>query len=238
MNKEQVITKINKIGSTGAGFALAFKIILGVLAGLTLLGAVSLTCLPKDMLDVGVQATSFVSVNLEKFGAKFSEEDQKLIEENLMSENDYVTSMSVEGHETGVASVDATETTLALVSEPVEYHINMRNLAAVVWGGFIALLAHFVLLFFISNVCKAFKTCESPFDANVIDSMKKLAIALIPWGIVLAIAEGLTEGFASGLRSFSFSVDLGVVFVILVIWALTTVFKYGAMLQQESDETL
>jgi len=42
----------------------------------------------------------------------------------------------------------------------------------------------------------------------------------------------------SGSSKVSLSINIAVVFTIVVIFALTYIFKYGAVLQQESDETL
>jgi len=38
--------------------------------------------------------------------------------------------------------------------------------------------------------------------------------------------------------AITFGIDFGVVLIILIVFALVYIFKYGAVLQQESDETL
>jgi hypothetical protein len=44
--------------------------------------------------------------------------------------------------------------------------------------------------------------------------------------------------FMSGAPKVTLSINLAVIFTVLVIFALAYIFKYGAVLQQESDETL
>jgi len=46
------------------------------------------------------------------------------------------------------------------------------------------------------------------------------------------------ESAMSGGIHLIFSIDLGVVLVVLIVLVLVSIFKYGAVLQQESDETL
>ena len=68
--------------------------------------------------------------------------------------------------------------------------------------------------------------------------MKHLAVALIPWCIISSVSDSTFSSIVSGKPSFSLSVDLGMVLVVLVVLVLVYIFKYGAVLQQESDETL
>ena len=69
--------------------------------------------------------------------------------------------------------------------------------------------------------------------------MKRLTtIALIPWTIVSTIINSILDSAKSGSASVSITLDLGVVLIVLAVLVLVYIFKYGAVLQQESDETL
>ena len=95
------------------------------------------------------------------------------------------------------------------------------------------------MLFFVGALCKAFRYCESPFEENVIKKMQNLAISLIPWTIISAIADSFaTSLLDAGSFEFGIGVDMNVVLVIILIFGLVYIFKYGAVLQRESDETL
>ena len=61
-------------------------------------------------------------------------------------------------------------------------------------------------------------------EESVIKAMRAFGISLIPWA-VFRLCVGSTAGVAILLLAF-------------VIFLLVKIFKYGAELQQESDETL
>ena len=66
-----------------------------------------------------------------------------------------------------------------------------------------------------------------------------LAGVIIGAAVLLSgISENVIESALTGGKNMLFSVDLSTVLVILLIFALTYIFKYGAQLQTESDETL
>ena len=93
-----------------------------------------------------------------------------------------------------------------------------------------------VTITFIIKLCKEFKTCETPFSNDVIKRMKQVGYSLIPWCFTYPTAEAAANFMVS--NNLNLSIDLGMIIMVLVVIALTHIFKYGAMLQQESDETL
>ena len=95
-----------------------------------------------------------------------------------------------------------------------------------------------VTISFVEALCKEFRNCETPFDAKVIKKMQNLAISLIPWTIISSISDSVVASFLQGGLQFQFNLDLSVALVVLIVFVLVYVFKYGAVLQQESDETL
>ncbi|MDE6087635.1 MAG: hypothetical protein K2G25_04550, partial [Oscillospiraceae bacterium] len=65
--------------------------------------------------------------------------------------------------------------------------------------------------------------CETPFEENVLKTMKNFGFALIPTGLVC-----LSDG----------GISLTAIVLIIAIIIFTYIFKYGAELQKESDETV
>ena len=84
---------------------------------------------------------------------------------------------------------------------------------------------------------KALRKCETPFCESVIKSMSRFAISLIPAVFMNMVCGGMWSSLFSG-SGFAMTVNLGSVLLVAVIFLLIAVFKYGALLQQESDETL
>ena len=98
------------------------------------------------------------------------------------------------------------------------------------------MVVNFITITFIIKLCKEFKTCETPFSAGVIKRIKQVGFSLIPWCIVYPTAEAAANFMVS--NNLNISIDIGMIIMVLVVLALAYIFQYGAMLQQESDETL
>jgi hypothetical protein len=69
----------------------------------------------------------------------------------------------------------------------------------------------------------------------VIRGIKALAYSLIPWVIIDWMQELITLPYTG---THNFTIDLSVACIILIVLGLAYIFQYGAVLQQESDETL
>ena len=104
---------------------------------------------------------------------------------------------------------------------------------AVIFIVFCIVAAHLV-----EKLCRTFRECETPFTEDISDHLKKVAISFIPVAILVPIVENGVDGFLLGKVNLVFSVDLLTVFLVLMIFMLAWIFRYGAALQQESDETL
>ena len=69
----------------------------------------------------------------------------------------------------------------------------------------------------------------SPFTEKVSRSLKNMGVALIVFEIALDIMKYIDEG----------AVSIGTIWLAgLILYAFSLVFRYGAVLQKESDETL
>jgi len=91
-----------------------------------------------------------------------------------------------------------------------------------------------------------------PFENVVPDKLKKIAwisLAAGAFGEIASVVERMIAAkaypmdaiFASSAITgieYSYTVDFGFVFVFAILMLLSYVFRYGSLLQQESDETL
>ena len=230
--KEQAIQKINKIGKISNIITLIGKILVGIGLLCAIIGTIICFAIPDSMVKLTTTGNVIMDVDLSSVGVTFSEEEleeaRAELEKDMMeSEEDY-------------ASMDVvlTQNGIHLLGEMDASTFTMRDAA---WGallGAAALLMTFITLCFIGALCKAFRDCQSPFEENVIKKMQNLAYSLIPWTIVSTVANSVSESLTNNHLSIMFSLDLGVVLIVLIVLVLVYIFKYGAVLQQESDETL
>ena len=102
---------------------------------------------------------------------------------------------------------------------------------------FIFLGAVTVMLHLLKALMKSLKTCETPFADDVIRNMTRFANSLIPVVVLNMLCGGLWNAVTRGAE-IGLTVNLGSVLVVAVIYLLVIVFRYGAQLQKESDETL
>ena len=115
---------------------------------------------------------------------------------------------------------------------------NLRKLVVPLVAVTLHLIMTLITLFFIGALFKAVGKCQSPFEEDVIKKMRMFAYSLIPWVVFSSISDMASEGIFNNRVKFSLSVNFNMVFVVLMILALTYIFQYGAVLQRESDETL
>lgn len=230
--KEQAIQKINKIGKVSSVFALICKILVGIGLAFTLIGMIICFMMPKDLVKITPTGGAEIEIGLDSFGETLilegdSDEISTQIKDSLMSED------GMENVEVSVADDK--------INIAGDYKVGTFSLSDLAWILMLAaatLAMTFVTLCFISSLCKAFRDCQSPFEDNVIKKMQNFAYSLIPWALLSTVSNSVSDSFMSNKISLSLTVDLGVVLIVLVVLVLAYIFKYGAVLQQESDETL
>lgn len=230
--KEQAIQKINKIGKISSVLTLIAKILVGIAIALTLVGTIICFLMPDSFVTVTTAGTMAVDINLSSLGIEIPEDDlaeaQAAVEQGMSDENE----------EFAYSSAELTSTGIKMSGELEAYTLTMKDAAWVVAMCTVVLILTFITLFFVGALCKAFRDCQSPFEENVIKKMQSFAISLIPWSIISMITESITNTLLNNKTSIMFSLDLGIILIVLIVLVLVYIFKYGAVLQQESDETL
>ena len=118
-----------------------------------------------------------------------------------------------------------------------EITISMKKITIFLAATFVYLLIVTIALFMVKSLMKSLKTAETPFTPEIIKKMTTFANTLI----AVVLARTIRGGFVSLLTSgnkFNLSFDLSSILLVAVIYLLIFVFKYGAELQKESDETV
>ncbi len=229
--KEQAIRKINKIGKVSNIITLIAKILVGIAMTVTLIATIICFIIPESMLTFEIESTMNMIMDYSDLGVHMSEEEIATVQADLNQE------LLVES-EASYTDVIVEAGKVTMTSEFESFSFTMRDATWLAFMGALVLGLTFVTLFFISALCKAFRDCQSPFEDNVIKKMQSLAIALIPWAILSTLVSTVANSLLNNKLSIMFSVDFGVVLIVLVVLVLVYIFKYGAVLQQESDETL
>ncbi|MGN0424817.1 MAG: hypothetical protein ACI4FY_05800 [Acetatifactor sp.] len=233
--KRQAIIKINKMGKTGVIILNILKVILilGIVG--CVIGTIVCAALPKDLLTMQFSGDATVTVNMDAVeqmtGKTISDAElrKQLTSGNITVDGkDYVMNqISLEGRNMVVDTQAEMPRT-----------IQLRNLTLVCISGLVLCVASLVSMIFAGKVCKAFRDCQSPFEENVIKRMQYFAYSLIPTVLLESVVAGSIGYFLGNSDGISINLNVSTILVVLVVFALVYVFKYGALLQQESDETL
>ena len=248
--KEQAIQKINKVGKISYIITVICKIL--VIAGLVCSVASAVICFsqPAESMRVTQRSAMIVEMSKEALGQDITDaelaEMQAALESGEQMQVQQVRNgmmgsglnMVSTGQTFVPVAMDVTEdrVTIDMMTDGATY--TMHDLAVLSLLMAVVLAMSIVTLTFIESLCKAFRNCATPFEEEVIKKMQRLAICLIPWTLISSIGDTITNSMMSGGMSWSFSVDLGVVLLVVIVLILVYIFKYGAVLQQESDETL
>lgn len=236
--KEDAISKINKMGRIATIITLIAKIciimaLIGVFAA-----TVAAAFIPKDFLTVSTDSRFLVDISFSSFGKMLTDEEllqgrqevEKILEEE-----------AADGAGYGINAIDINNDSIYVDVTDTSNNIdfNLHSLVWVLLFVFFYLAMTLVTLFFIGFLFKAFQNCKSPFEQNVIKKMKNLAFSLIPWAVLSTVRDSVIRSFFTKSIQFNgIGIDLKIVMAVLIILALAYIFQYGAVLQQESDETL
>ena len=228
--KEQAISRINKIGKISSVITLIAKILVGLGLVLSLIGAIICFVIPEDLFKMSVVGDVIMEVDFESMGIELTEAEVQEAQEHMKWE--------FAGEEGDFSEVSVSQEQILMTGSYDGFSFAMGDLRGILVLTVITLTMTFITLLFIGELCKAFRDCQSPFEESVIGKMQKLAYALIPWTIVATVSNSITDSIMNHKVSLNFTLDLGVVLIVLIVLVLVHIFKYGAVLQQESDETL
>lgn len=237
MDKKQAIASINKYGKIGNIISKVLLVILGISAVLTIVGSIALRALPEEFVRLNIENNLTLEVDIAAV-----DPDVKMDEINkavdVINDGNFDAGLNMGAVHFSLNQAEVVDGKLVASTNGSGEIVSLHSLADGVLIAGVAVLLAFISVFFASKLCKAFQVCESPFEENVIKSMKNFAISLIPWALFSSVPESYMNSILGNGLKFSISLDMNVIFTVLIILMLTVVFKYGAQLQQESDETL
>lgn len=234
--QSNAIKRINQMGTAGVviSWILIALMIVGLVA--SAFAAVVLNLLPRDFLVIEAQADAAISVN-------FPEGWDMDVQQELMQ--DYSNfQFSIDAGLSGEVNMDMEkiETTprgFRMLGSGTIANMTLETVRSLLTGAIFHMALSILLMVFVLRLCKAFKNCITPFCQEVITKMQQTAYAVGIWVILDAVGTAFAGWIFSGGKSgFDVNINLNTVLVAALIIGLVVVFKYGAALQQESDETL
>ncbi len=238
--KENAILKINKMGKISCIVTTIAKVFAGIGLAVCLIAGIILAVVPEDFMTMEMSSEVLMNIDLDKLGFSIGDEGLKELETEMEQEmlKEASVSFDMYGASYALEDVSVTEDSMQLDAVAKDFNFSLSSLKWIMLMGTLTCTMTMVTLFFIGALCKAFRNCQSPFEENVIEKMQNLAISLIPWAFMTSITDICTQSFLTGKFQASFGIDLHMVLIILLILVLMYIFKYGAVLQRESDETL
>ena len=228
--ENSVKTKINTFGKVFRIITTVFIVCLYVIEGFLLLGTVLSAVFPKDAVVLDVSAGVDVKINNSYFdidNGKFSAVvgDGKL---------------SLGSFDSDEVKVKADNGSLLVNADFSDRHFDLSDIMIIFICAIISVAAVIVALYFFRALMKRFEKCETPFEDEIIKKMRAFAIALIPTLAVSMIAKSMIGNVFSYafIGDTSISIDMLPVAFVVVVFVLTAIFRYGAQLQKEHDETV
>ncbi len=179
--------------------------------------------------DIAVTSSSNILSKLDKFVGVDGIDDLSEIEEDATVETEDSDISSITLQKDGDAYI------LNVQQDAVTFTAGKLIAALVV--SFIYLASIVVMLYMLKALMKAFRACDTPFSADIIKKMERFAYSLIPYAALSMLSESFWNYFMVN-DSFDFDLNITKVFIVVFVFILCMIFKYGAELQRESDETL
>ncbi len=228
--EKTAIQKINSLGKAAYIISKIAKVFLIIAAVTILIVGILVFIMPSDFINIRLDGQADITLNYSYAGNVSLDkiiDDEDLLEDWEINGVEY----EVEEHSTGNGTVHLSarseSTTLGV------WHLRIFMAAGLIFATAVCVGTHFLC-----DLFKALSLCTTPFDDSIIQKMRRLAIALIPVSVVSGSMKTLIDSLQTGDITIGVSIEFSQVVVILVLFALVYIFKHGAELQRESDETL
>lgn len=227
ITKESAISKINGFGRIGKTVTTVITIILAAVLAIVIFAGINLMTYPGNYAKVDIERTSAIKVEAPFWMI------QTLTSFVANSEGNIDTGdMDFLGDET---EGPLRKITLPEIEKNISYDISSFKL--IPWIAASAFILVIIMLMYARKLFDALKNCESPFSDEVMVRLRNFSFSLILI-IVSDSLLGIARRLVLNRDALGISIDIGTVTVIAVVLVVTAIFRYGAILQQESDETL
>lgn len=223
--ENKIKSKINTFGKVAKILTMIAIVCMLVVEGFLLVGGVITAVVPNDSVTVDVGSNTKINFDTNYFGM-----DGEQYYFNIGDEKLYIGQFSTDGYE-----IKNENGSFNLNTNNQSRHYDMNTALWLIVCEAIALSAVIVALYFFKSLMKQFMICDTPFSDGIVKKMRAFAIALIPCMAVYHAVNSVKNSILG--NEGDSGLILSAVFV-LVIFVLTMIFKYGAELRKEHDDTV
>lgn len=224
--KEEIIGKVNKLGKAGVIVTKISSVIVWIAFVMCSLMLIAAIVLPKEALSVTLMQRASIDINLSKFV------------DSLDIVMEYDEDVEIDDISYKVEDLEQEGAQLKAEAQSETFTFTLKDMIWILAAALLVLIAMVIALRYIEKLCKLFQKCETPFAGEIADAIKKVAFSLIPFAVFSQFKDIGIDNIANGEWDLTLGVDLMAVILILFVFLLSAIFRYGAELQQESDETL
>lgn len=235
--KNEIVAKINKIGKIGSVINNIAKIIIIIGLVACIIGTALLAFIPANFVTFDISGKAVANIDFENIPV-FEVVDLGDLQNIDVTDPAADTEIDINGISYGVTDFERKDNKITVYAQADSYTIDISNFKWFLVPVIVFLISVLIVINFIGKLCKNFQLCVTPFSEEVVDILKKLAISIIPMALLQSVAESMTDSMMTGDIDIILGIDLMTVILVILIFLLATIFKYGTMLQNESDETL
>ena len=215
------IKSIHTIGKVSKILLIILQVVLIIGFVGTIIGGIAVLALPSDFISIKGGGNADVTLKTSRIASKMIEIDD--LEDANFHFNSFGYKINLDTTEEKISDNETVYHIAADADGISGFEIKMTA-AVSCFGAAVLLALFYVAAIFAKRLAKSLEVCRSPFEENVIKAMKAFGFSLIPWA-ALKLLVGNIDGAIMAL-------------LVLMVLVLINIFKYGAQLQQESDETL
>lgn len=219
--ENKMISKINTLGKVGDILCRICKIVLIVAAVAALVAGILLCFVPRSAARLELTSVNTVVVHT----------DEKYDIGRFVDLDDVDGVLTLGNNSYKIVDDDLNDW-----QETRTFYLS--DMKWVVFAAIFVFAALYLAFHFGGRLCAAFRTCTTPFTQEISRGLTRLAWALIPIAVISSLVECVSHWVVSGDWDISLGLDISTVLLILCIFMLSYIFKYGAALQLQSDETL
>ena len=240
--EQSIKRKVNRIGLVGQIVSIVLIVCMALGCFGCLVGGIVLVALPNDAVTIGVNGDMDVTVGKSLIGRWMDE---------IPDTDQLNAQMSVNGTDYTDMHMEKTQDGLIIRAAAERSEFSLNRLASAVFTGFVYCAVLLVVFIFLKRLCDGFRKCDSPFSDDVIRRMSVFAWVLVGGAALASVAEAIGNSLINRSLDLSFSLNpagmnsglevsfsFAPIIIALIVLFLTMIFRYGAQLQKEADETL